>query len=137
MLSKDFTTLSDFVNIVQPNGASLQSFNCCLYQGSSTNLDFATSNILPAVNQYAHVFLTLNGSTGKQRWYIYSQAGNLIYTSVEANYTASTLFANIVNANFARDKFGSTCYNVTVGNSGWYNIVLTSQQMQDAVNANL
>ena len=115
----------------------MRSFNCCLYQGSGSNLDFATTNILPNVNEYAHVFLTLNGSTGKQQWYIYSQAGNLIYTSSQANYTASTLFNNIVNASFARDKFGSTCYNVTVGRAGWYNTVLSGTEMQNQVTANL
>lgn len=137
VLSKDFSTLSDFLNIVQPNGANLRSFNCCLYQGSSSNLDFATTNILPNNNEYAHIFLTLNGSTGKQQWYIYSQAGSLIYTSAQANYTASTLFANVVNACFAKDKFSSTCYNVTIGNAGWYSSVLSGTDMQNVVNSNL
>jgi len=135
-ISKDFTTLSDFMNIVQPNGSLMQSFNCCLFQGSGTNLDFSTTNILPAVNQYAHVFFTLNGSTGKQQWFIYSQAGNLIYTSTQANYTPSTLFNNVVNATYARDKFSTTRYNITIGNGGWFNTCLTSQEMADTVALN-
>ena len=96
---------------------------------------FQSANTAINTNQYFHSFIRFNYTTLKVSVYAYTYTTrvNLINTPVETTYPTGA-FDNINICTFAHIIGNPTyCMNVTIGNAGWYNSVLSPIDMSNIV----
>ena len=128
--------LANFINVTNADTIG-KSINYTLASPGAF-VDSVTGQVLTNATDYFHTFLRFNSSTGKFSYYFYKidSAATPLFNTGEITYVPATIMTNFTKYRLAYELFGNKGSWVTIGEAGWYNSVLTTENMQAVVKQN-
>jgi hypothetical protein len=128
--------LNNFINVTNADNIG-KSINYALASPGAF-VDGVTGQVLTNATDYFHTFLRFNSSTAKFSYYFYKNdsAATPLFNTGEITYVPATIMTNFTKYRLAYELFGNKGSWVTIGEAGWYNSVLTTENMQAVVKQN-